>query len=550
MKKYFITLVALFVAMTIAMPVFAASELKYGGQFRTRFIAQNNFFDGFDEHTNVNGVGVFDDKNTFVDTRLRLFFIYQASENLRVVTRFEVGDSVWGNVVDSKGARVGADMTAVEIKNAYVDFAIPGCPGLRSQIGIQGLVLLNSWIIDDDFAAAVAKYKFEPVTVTAGYIAAQNVRDTILGDDLINLGQSAIGSSFHGEHDSIDDLFLDVTYAQGPWTASAIFFWQAGHDTAASIDPRTMTTPQSAITVPGPRFAIVDGIVDPGDLSATLPSGLTRAGGQATFTPIGTPLGGGVLPAAPNADLGEDPTLFNIQNNNLVDLGFNVGYKADAWNAYLSFVKNLGGFDANDTLGIRRSYDYTGWMVDAGFNYFCGPYTFNIGGFYITGQEDNFSRIDDGTIGTDEFQAFTYPLATSKYFSEILGGGILDNMAPQHVDFTGLPDSQWRGYGMPTNLWTITVGGAWQVLEKTKISASYWYFGTAEDVNSGFNPVTLNTETDTSIGHEFNLYLTQGIVDGLTLDLVGAYLFTDDAYSAFNTDDDVYELGARIQWAF
>jgi hypothetical protein len=92
------------------------------------------------------------------------------------------------------------------------------------------------------------------------------------------------------------------------------------------------------------------------------------------------------------------------------------------------------------------------------------------------------------------------------------------------------------------------------VLPDTKLAFGYWYFSTAEDVVSdvrGFNANGfLNVDLDTSIGHEFNLNLTQKVVDNLMLDVVAAYLIADDAYSSSNDDDDAIELGARLQWSF
>jgi len=78
-----------------------------------------------------------------------------------------------------------------------------------------------------------------------------------------------------------------------------------------------------------------------------------------------------------------------------------------------------------------------------------------------------------------------------------------------------------------------------------------------------------------SIGHELDFYVDQGIVDGLTLTLVGAYLFADDAFAPMplytnsaglpaaptglsvngvdltkSHADDAWKLGARLQWNF
>ena len=151
-------------------------------------------------------------------------------------------------------------------------------------------------------------------------------------------------------------------------------------------------------------------------------------------------------------------------------------------------------------VGQINDLDYTGWMIDAGVNYFCGPYTFNLGGFYTSGQKASDQRVyvyDNGVNtglyyvtkryqSTDNIDFFTYPGTTSKYFSEIVGGGILDAAGPFASAAAGSNGSNfWRGYGFPSNLWTITAGAAWQVLDKTKLSFSYWYFQTSESVGNG-----------------------------------------------------------------
>jgi len=69
---------------------------------------------------------------------------------------------------------------------------------------------------------------------------------------------------------------------------------------------------------------------------------------------------------------------------------------------------------------------------------------------------------------------------------------------------------------------------------------------TAEDVLA--NQAT--GDTDDTVGHEVNVYISQDIVDKLNLTLVGAYLFADDAYTVFDEDDNAYELGAVLQWKF
>ncbi len=456
MRRHLTMLVVLVASLALAAPAIAAVEFKYGGQFRTRAISDY----GLQTFTNPDGTT--DRNRNFVDTRLRLYFDFVASEHLRLVTKWEVGDTRWGNpaaVGRSSGGGVGADGVNVETKNVYVDFGIPNTP-IWASVGIQGIKLMDSWIIDDDFSAAVLRAQFDPIGVKLGYIAAQNL-------------------NVSDERDNIDALFLSLDYndhvGPGALHANLVGYWQYGHQTPVSANPLGLVTPAGPIAF--------------------------------------------------------DP---NIDKNNLFDLGFKLAYSMDWMSAHFNFVKNLGKVEF---IG-QPDANYEGWMIDGGMNFYHGPYTMNVGGFYTSGMS-----FDDTS---DNFKQFTYPLGTYKYFSQIMGGGILDSPALiGHRDGAGQLTGQWTGFGTPSNIWTVTVGGSWQALEATKVSASYWYFGASERVQDR------DGGSSRDIGHELNLILNQGIVDGLNLDLVGAVLFTGDAYSAEPSGgDDVYQVGARLLWNF
>jgi hypothetical protein len=257
-------------------------------------------------------------------------------------------------------------------------------------------------------------------------------------------------------------------------------------------------------------------------------------------------------------------------------------------------------YDGNEAL---KSRDYTGWMVDAGVFYYCGPFTLNLGGFYTTGPDyrqydlpivnnagnfyTSFNRFRSlSTLAPTEAVVtvpwkaldvqsdvswFTYPHAgPSKQSSEIVGGAIFDTgFFPGSFGKDGV--NYWIGYPAPSNLWNINIGGAWQVLPKTKLAASFWYWATSEDVMSGAKigttlingfprSILVGQEFANDVGYELNFNMTQGIVDGLTLDLVAAYMFTGDAYvNSWNgrfldaenfSKDDAWKLGARLQWNF
>jgi len=452
MKKNLTILIALLLALAVAVPAFAV-EFKYGGLYRMRFQNNNNLADG---NNDLN------DNNTFFDQRIRMYFEFVGSENLKLVTKWEA-DFIWGNQGSGRhqGGRIGADAVNLEMKNAYIDFNIPGIP-VEAKMGAHAPGAIETgWVFDDDASGMSFYTNFDPVKVRLGYIAGF-VEDPASYDA------------------RIDDFWAEVGYSSGPFSGKINGFWQHGRDSQwvfAKGTPIEILTPT--------------GLVD-------------------RFT--------------------------DVQNNDMFDLGLNLGYKADMFDLTINFVKNFGSFD----YGTNNSGDYTGYMFEAWGNVYVQNFAFTLGGFYTSG--------DDATGNSDDMEYFTYPGGASHYWSEIMGLGTLD------ANVAGNPMANWHegGYGAadtPSNLWTISVGAAWQALEKTKLTLNYWYIGASNEVIASIN-ADGTVETDTSIGSEIDFYLDQDIVDGLKLRLVGAYLFASDGYSVAANDDDAYELGARLQWSF
>jgi hypothetical protein len=281
----------------------------------------------------------------------------------------------------------------------------------------------------------------------------------------------------------VDDWYVSASYAQGPFTAGIVGFYQNGRDGGSTSAPSKNTWVSDA------------------------PRG---------------------------------------NNDNLFDLGVNLGYKLDWMNVFLNYVQNLGSYDSTVT---KQSVTYKGFMVEAGSNFFWGPFTFNLGGF-VTSGDDQQSKIDNS------YQGFVYPVGRSHYWSEIMGLGTLENT----TGFAGVADQvtpnnvgTYSAGDHPSNIWTINAGAAWQALEATKLTFNYYYLSTYNAVFAGtkVTPVGLvRNYNSNSLGHEFDLYLDQKVVDGLMLRLVGAYMIANDAYSIFNSDGNPWELGARLQWSF
>lgn len=108
--------------------------------------------------------------------RIRLQLDAIASESLSGTVFFEIGDTTWGQA-DTGGA-LGADEKIIELKRAYIDWAVPNTE-LKVRMGLQGLAMPNaaggSAVLDDDVAAVVASYQFnENVGLTLSWARPYN----------------------------------------------------------------------------------------------------------------------------------------------------------------------------------------------------------------------------------------------------------------------------------------------------------------------------------------------------------------------------------------
>ena len=464
-------MVVVLAAVAIALPAFAF-EVKYGGLFRVRYQGNNNI-----------SASENNDNQNYIDQRLRIFFQFIASENLKLVTGFEV-DTLWGG--QGSKIRYGhRDTIDVELKHAYLDFMIP-CTPVRAKVGLQPIAFMQGWVVDEDFTGVDVSATFDPITVTAGYLAEVS---GIKGTDA-NVYVRAYDSPVTEWSQRVDDWYVSVQYAQGPFSAGILGFYQDGHNQ--------------------------------GEIGGADYTGMADA-------PVGT-------------------------SDNLFDLGVNLGYKMDWANFFLNYVQNLASFDNPN----GDSEDYNGFMIEGGANFFYGPFTFNVGGFVASGDDNEDLKTQTAAEARGFYTGFMYPQGRSHYWAEILGLGTLDNSTgfPGTGDTTNQRNTGAYQVGdAPSNIWTITAGAAWQALETTKLTFNYYYVGTMNSVASNgiydaaTNTYTLN-QTSNSIGHEFDFYLDQKVVDGLMLRLVGAYMIANDGYTIYDDDPNPWELGARLQWSF
>ena len=173
---------------------------------------------------------------------------------------------------------------------------------------------------------------------------------------------------------------------------------------------------------------------------------------------------------------------------------------------------------------LLADQDISGWLLALGGNFDVGMFDIHGQAFWATGDDDPTDN---------DVDAFIAPYGQSYYWSEIMGYGIFDKQVSN-----GSPADQI------SNIMAFNLGATVKPADKWKATLDLWYAKLDEDDFLG----------NKDLGFEVDLIVTYQLIDGLNLDLVGAYLFADDAtYGiAGNTgnDKDPYELGARISLSF
>ncbi len=177
MKKKLVVLTAAAALGAAAVPAMAF-ENEFHGMFLTQGIT-SNMFTGTTGTVAVSQPNLDATKN-FVDQRARLQYIAKASDDLKLVTHFEL-DGRWGDSSYVAGSRnagyaLGGDSINLETKNVYLDFNIPGAP-VNAKVGLQGLNDAYKGIfVGNDAAGALLTSKLGAATVQAGWFRFDDAR--------------------------------------------------------------------------------------------------------------------------------------------------------------------------------------------------------------------------------------------------------------------------------------------------------------------------------------------------------------------------------------
>jgi hypothetical protein len=414
MKKFSLVVLAVILVFAFTAPAFAF-ESSFGGYWRTRAFIQENF--------NGESNGLSDVSR--VDTRTRLYYFADFSENFRFVNKFEM-NAVWGS--DSDYGDIGADGLSVRVKNTYADFTMGD---FNFKVGTQGKVIARGMVFDDDFSGVIARYVSDEMIFPFIWI---NANEGGTGPDRTN--------------QDVDYYVLDPRFLVGEST------W---------INPFAM-------------------YIYSQDASAW---------------------------AATTAN--EDVKVYLLGVN--VDMDLDI---ASVW-----FTGIYEGGEVDTIFG--DSLDLKAYLV-------AGGASANVGEFEIHG-ELFYASGDDDPADSD-VENFFIPDGQSYYWSEIMGIGVFDNQASAGSPADAL-----------TNIWAANIGATMEPMEKMKVTLDLWYAAHAED------DVTTDEK---KLGTEVDLKVTYNLLENLNLEVVGAYLFADDATATDSdgNDDDPFEVGTRLSFSF
>lgn len=255
----------------------------------------------------------------------------------------------------------------------------------------------------------------------------------------------------------------------------------------------------------------------------------------------------GIAPTFGNEAFNFTPFGFYAYSNNARNWSNTSEFDAlNMWYAGADINANMGaaslwltgiyqGGEADLAADTTQSVDFKAWLAGAGLGIDLGGVADLHGqAFYATGP-------DEDDAANNERSGFFVPKGQSYYWAEIMGYGVFDNQ--------GLPAYHDGDGDQIGNIMAANLGTTIKPSDDLKVSLDAWYAKLAEGIDvTDANGVT--SEED-ELGIEANLRITYQLVEGLKLDLIGAYLFAGDATTLkSNNDKNPYEIGTQLSLSF
>ncbi|MGE0083237.1 MAG: hypothetical protein AB7S75_02320 [Desulfococcaceae bacterium] len=228
------------------------------------------------------------------------------------------------------------------------------------------------------------------------------------------------------------------------------------------------------------------------------------------------------------------PTFGDAEEVNLWYAGMNADANFDMASFWLTGIYQGGEMSFYTT---DQNQDFSAWLAAAGASVNIGEKA-DIHGqfFYATGQDEN----------EEDWQKFWVPAGQSYYWAELMGYGIID------YDYSNnSPGDQI------SNIMAANIGVTFKPVSNVSIALDVWYAALAEDIyvlngaQYGKTDAPANSSEENYLGTEVDLVFSVELVQGLNLDIIGAYLFAGEATTLDSKNDaNPYEIGTQLSLEF
>jgi hypothetical protein len=491
MKKFAILALAALLVVAFTVPA-SALENEFGGYWRTRFFT-SKYFGGLDK----NDPGGSDDTFEQVDTRTRLYYTAKINDNLKFVNKFEM-DAAWGvgdsRNIDNRGAKASDPAISYGANRPY--------GSSYGNVGADGIAV--------EVKNSYADFNLGPVNLTVGVQPYELFRGFYISDDAAGiiarykvldnfvLAGSWLKNYENGSGGDTENQDIDA------YTLSGAFWFSEN----ISIKP-SVSWAYSSQTNPAVAHSYLAFALGAGYPYATGNNGVTPTDGLAV------------------TDSGE-ASIFTY------GVDFDMTY--DNWGLWATAIGQTGSidditvteFDAGGApIGsLSDDLDVKGYLLAVGGNVVAGPADIHGQFFYASGDDDPL----DSDIDT-----FFNPTG-SYYWAEIMGYGFFDDSVSANS-----PADKIR------NIMAANIGATFKPMDKLSITADLWY-AELNEKESAFD----NANGEDELGTELDVVISYQLVEGLNLDLVGAYLWAGDATVAAGdkNEENPYEFGAQLSLSF
>lgn len=256
----------------------------------------------------------------FFEQRARLAYIAKANQEVKLVTKFELDYSFWGNssytTKRNQGGALGADTVNLETKNLYLDLNAPSLK-LNTKLGMQPVDdAFKGIFFSADMAGIMLNHNYNKATASAGFfrwndasrnsshILGKDARDLFLLDGKYSVtDQTKVGAAYYfvnsnktdvkdGNGDPlIEDLSLHLIGVNaettlGPVTVDGFLLYQFGSNYSGNTNPLDNNKHRSAFAANvGAKAKVGKGTVRSEFLYVSGEGNATRGNTNAFYTP-------------------------------------------------------------------------------------------------------------------------------------------------------------------------------------------------------------------------------------------------------------------------